>query len=171
MGNYFKYNLKYKLYNIVAQSGEDFGKFLWFARSHRYHDSRYSSSCTPTQLCNVLKKIFKILQMSHEIPFSGQGRKMYEKALKKPKSSNTTNNSFKFNFSQVIKRVLDDYQFGEIHVFLSLLFCAIFEIRKQNFPLKRAISDVFYRCLPIAFTPHQQVCSRYWTWNYFLTQL
>ena len=29
----------------------------------------------------------------------------------------------------------------------------------------------FTRCLPIAFTPHRQVCSCYWTWNYFLTKL
>ena len=55
----------------------------------------------------------------------------------------------------------------------SLLFCAIFlRIWKQNLPLKWAISDVFFtRCFPIAFTPHRQVCSRYWTWNYFMTKL
>ena len=29
----------------------------------------------------------------------------------------------------------------------------------------------FTRCLLIAFTPHRQVCSRYWTWNHFFTKL
>ena len=29
----------------------------------------------------------------------------------------------------------------------------------------------FTRCLPIAYTPHRQVCSRYWTWKFFLTIL
>ena len=52
-----------------------------------------------------------------------------------------------------------------------LFFCAVFKIWKQNLPLKCAISDVFLpnftRCLPIAYTPNRQVCSRYWTWNYF----
>ena len=48
---------------------------------------------------------------------------------------------------------------------MPLLLCAIFNIWKQSLPFKFAISDLFFtRCLPIAFTPHRQVCSRYWTW-------
>ena len=47
----------------------------------------------------------------------------------------------------------------------TLLLCVILSRKwKQNRPHECAISYVlFTRCLPIAFTPHRLVCSRYWT--------
>ena len=54
---------------------------------------------------------------------------------------------------------------GEIDIIekkIDFLKYALSKIWKQNL-LKCAISDVFFktRCLPNAFTPHRQVCSRY----------
>ena len=67
----------------------------------------------------------------------------------------------KKSFLPLVSKTIVNSSNKTIHLFTagtplstSLLFCALFNVWKQNLSLKCAISDVFLtRCLPITFTP------------------